>query len=100
MTSASRPFSFARGDARRVVFLDYLRIFAFVSVLVGHKFAEPLQAAMAEVRAIYAELDQRPLERQCRLSGQCCQFRRSARQRCCHPWYRRLKKHCPWQAFS
>lgn len=34
-----------------------------------------LQAAMAEVRAIYAELERRPLERQCRLSGQCCQFR-------------------------
>ena len=52
MTSASRPFSFARGDARRVVFLDYLRIFAFVSVLVGHKFAEPLQAAMADPAAL------------------------------------------------
>ncbi|WP_059417595.1 acyltransferase [Sulfuricella sp. T08] len=25
-------------DSRRIVFLDYLRIFAFVSVLIGHKF--------------------------------------------------------------
>jgi len=32
---------------RRQVFLDYLRIFAFGSVLVGHKFWAPLQAAMA-----------------------------------------------------
>lgn len=32
----------------RVIFLDYLRIFAFVTVLVGHKFDEPLHAAMAD----------------------------------------------------
>ena len=32
---------------RRLVFLDYLRIFAFGSVLAGHKFWEPLQAAIA-----------------------------------------------------
>ncbi len=25
-------------DSRRIIFLDYLRIFAFTSVLVGHKF--------------------------------------------------------------
>ena len=31
----------------RLVFLDYLRIFAFGSVLAGHKFWEPLQAAIA-----------------------------------------------------
>ncbi|HOV18591.1 acyltransferase family protein [Ottowia sp.] len=48
MTTATSPSRFARDDDRRVVFLDYLRIFAFVSVLVGHKFAEPLQAAMAD----------------------------------------------------
>lgn len=29
----------------RIVFLDYLRIFAFVSVLVGHKYHAPIQAA-------------------------------------------------------
>ena len=29
-----------------------------------------------------------------------CLFRQSVRQRCCHPWYRRQKEHCPWQAFS
>lgn len=32
----------------RVIFLDYLRIFAFVTVLVGHKFDGPLHAAMAD----------------------------------------------------
>ena len=31
---------------------------------------------------------------------QCYPCRRSARLRCCHPWYRRQKEHCPWQAFS
>ncbi len=34
------------GPERRLVFLDYLRIFAFSSVLTGHKFRESLQAAM------------------------------------------------------
>ncbi len=28
-----------------------------------------------EIRAIYAELENRPLARQCQLSGQCCHFR-------------------------
>lgn len=32
----------------RIVFLDYLRIFAFASVLAGHKFAQPVQAAAAQ----------------------------------------------------
>ena len=35
------------GRQRRLAFLDYLRIFAFASVLVGHKFWQPLQAAIA-----------------------------------------------------
>ncbi|WCM48973.1 acyltransferase [Pseudomonas sp. WJP1] len=30
----------------RLVFLDYMRVFAFISVLVGHKFAEELSAAV------------------------------------------------------
>ena len=30
----------------RLVFLDYLRIFAFASVFVGHKFIEPLRAVV------------------------------------------------------
>jgi Fe-S-cluster containining protein len=33
------------------------------------------QAALQEIRAIYEELDQRPLERHCQGSGQCCHFR-------------------------
>ena len=35
-------------DAGRIAFLDYLRVFAFVSVLVGHKYYAPLQAAAAD----------------------------------------------------
>lgn len=38
----------AAAGGPRVIFLDYLRIFAFVTVLVGHKFDEPLHAAMAD----------------------------------------------------
>ena len=35
--------------------------------------------ALAEVRAIYAELEKRPLERACQLSGGCCHFRLTGR---------------------
>ena len=34
--------------AGRLVFLDYLRIFAFASVFAGHKFSAPVQAAARE----------------------------------------------------
>lgn len=39
--------------ARRIAFLDYLRVFAFLSVLVGHKFYEPAVALTknAEIHA-------------------------------------------------
>jgi Fe-S-cluster containining protein len=36
---------------------------------------EELQSAMAEVRAVYAELAKRPIERQCIARTECCQFR-------------------------
>ncbi len=35
------------------------------------------RAAMAEVRAVYAELDRRPLDRQCTRLTECCQFKRT-----------------------
>ena len=38
-----------------------------------------LKAALEEVRAIYAELDRRPLERQCQSTAQCCHFRLTGR---------------------
>jgi peptidoglycan/LPS O-acetylase OafA/YrhL len=34
--------------AGRIVFLDYMRVFAFMSVLVGHKLSAPLQAFIAD----------------------------------------------------
>lgn len=36
---------------------------------------EELQHALAEVRAVYAELAKRPLERSCQARTECCQFR-------------------------
>jgi hypothetical protein len=33
--------------------------------------------AIAEVRAVYAELDQRPVERQCTLRTECCRFKQT-----------------------
>ena len=35
---------------------------------------ERIQAALAEVRAVYAELAQRPVERNCVARTECCQF--------------------------
>lgn len=32
----------------RIVFLDYMRVFAFMSVLIGHKLIEPLQAFIGD----------------------------------------------------
>jgi peptidoglycan/LPS O-acetylase OafA/YrhL len=37
----------------RWVFLDYLRVFAFGSVLIGHKFLQPLQAAMDDANSVW-----------------------------------------------
>jgi peptidoglycan/LPS O-acetylase OafA/YrhL len=37
----------------RMVFLDYLRVFAFASVLIGHKFAQPLEAAISEPTSLW-----------------------------------------------
>ena len=34
--------------ASRIVFLDYMRIFAFASVLIGHKFYKSLMAALSD----------------------------------------------------
>lgn len=36
---------------------------------------EEIQAALAEVRAVYAELAKRPIERQCTVRTECCQFK-------------------------
>ena len=36
---------------------------------------EQLQAALAEVRAVYAELAKRPIERACITRTECCQFK-------------------------
>ena len=41
----------------------------------SNPLAETQAAALAEVRAVYAELARRPVERQCTLLTQCCQFR-------------------------
>jgi len=35
-------------ETKRIAFLDYLRIFAFVSVLIGHKFYSDIIAAIAD----------------------------------------------------
>ena len=40
----------------RIVFLDYMRVFAFISVLIGHKF-EPEMAAMLSASADHALLN-------------------------------------------
>lgn len=37
--------------------------------------ADACTAALAEVRAVYAELTQRPVERRCTLLTECCQFK-------------------------
>ena len=39
MTAAVTP----PAGQERIIFLDYLRIFAFASVFAGHKFAGPVQ---------------------------------------------------------
>lgn len=47
-TSPPNAWQAAAAGGARVVFLDYLRIFAFVTVLLGHKFDRPILAAMAD----------------------------------------------------
>ena len=47
MSPNRSPAGATTGRERRQAFLDYLRIFAFASVLVGHKFWEPVHAALA-----------------------------------------------------
>lgn len=47
------PSSSFASPERRLVFLDYLRIFAFSSVLVGHKFWEPLWAAVTSPHSLW-----------------------------------------------
>lgn len=39
----------------------------------------PVSAAMAEVRAVYADLATRPVERSCTLRSGCCHFRQTGR---------------------
>ena len=38
---------------------------------------DAVRAALAEVRAVYAELDRRPMDRQCTRLTECCQFKRT-----------------------
>lgn len=40
---------------------------------------EDVRAALAEVRAVYADLARRPLERQCTALTECCRFRLTGR---------------------
>lgn len=40
---------------------------------------EEIQAALAEVRAVYAELAKRPVERECIARTECCQFKLTGR---------------------
>ena len=39
-----------------------------------NKQQEQMQSALAEVRAVYAELTRRPVERQCQMRTECCRF--------------------------
>ena len=43
----------------------------------AYRSVEAVRAALAEVRAVYAELDRRPVERACTRLTECCQFRRT-----------------------
>lgn len=40
---------------------------------------DQIQVALAEVRAVYAELAKRPIERQCTIRTECCQFQLTGR---------------------
>jgi len=43
-------------------------------ILSMNGLASMKEAALAEVRAVYAELAKRPIQRQCELRTECCQF--------------------------
>ena len=43
----------------------------------AYRSVDAVRAALAEVRAIYAELDRRPVERACTRLTECCQFKRT-----------------------
>ena len=45
----------------------------------GTGISEEIASAIAEVRAIYADLAARPVDRNCTLSTGCCQFRLTGR---------------------
>ncbi len=45
----------------------------------AYRSAEAIRAALADVRAVYAELDARPIERNCTRLTECCQFKRTGR---------------------
>ena len=42
-----------------------------------YRSVDAVRAALAEVRAVYAELDRRPVERACTRLTECCQFKRT-----------------------
>ena len=50
-----------------------------VSNQLGDGMPENVQAAIAEVRQIYADLAQRPIERNCMRRKECCQFKLTGR---------------------
>ena len=45
----------------------------------AYRSVDAIRAALAEVRAVYAELDRRPVERNCTRLTECCQFKRTGR---------------------
>ncbi len=45
----------------------------------AYRSADAVRAALAEVRAVYADLDRRPVERACTRLTECCQFKRTGR---------------------
>jgi peptidoglycan/LPS O-acetylase OafA/YrhL len=53
-TYKNKPYHLASGEGMsskisgRIVFLDYMRVFAFMSVLIGHKLSAQLQAFIAD----------------------------------------------------
>ena len=45
----------------------------------AYRSADAVRAALAAVRAVYDDLDRRPVERACTRLTECCQFRRTGR---------------------
>ena len=52
---------------------------ALIGAFLMNLTREQIEAAVAEVRAVYAELAHRPLVRQCAQRTDCCQFQRTGR---------------------